>query len=117
MPLAELERLRRENATLDEQVKLLVRMEQRFHRARTEHERELARIRTLGDLSLACIGVEDPATILECAVEVMRATFDVDAALAICVGDDERRPHDGAPWVACAPPGAWEARQAGVQRP
>ncbi|MBK7973641.1 MAG: response regulator [Deltaproteobacteria bacterium] len=114
MPLAELERLRRENATLDEQVKLLVRMEQRFHRARTEHERELARIRTLGDLSLACIGVEDPATILECAVEVMRATFDVDAALAICVGDDERRPNDGAPWVACAPPGAWEASEAGV---
>ena len=113
-PQAELERLRRENATLDEQVKLLVRMEQRYHRARTEHERELARIRTLGELSLACIGVEDPATILERAVELVRATFDVDAVLAICAGDERHLHDDREPWVACAPPTAWPVSAAGV---
>ncbi len=84
-PVAEIERLERENAALDVQVKLLVRTEQRLCRARAEHERELARIRALGELSLAVTGAEEPAPILERAVELLRATFDVDTVLAVCV--------------------------------
>ncbi len=84
-PIAELQRLERENAALDEQVKLLVRTEQRLFRTERERERELARIRALSELSLVSVGTDGPSTILERAAELVRASFDVDTVLAVCL--------------------------------
>ena len=74
----ELRRLRSENDALNEQIKLLVRTEQRLHRSQTELDLQLARIRALGQFSLDCTRLDTSAEILERARELLLESFHLD---------------------------------------
>jgi two-component system, cell cycle sensor histidine kinase and response regulator CckA len=86
----ELEQLRRENAALDEQVRRLARAEQRLHRSQSEVDRQLARVRALSEYVLRCPSFATPAEILEGAIVLLSAEFDVDRvyALQLQIGAD-----------------------------
>ncbi len=68
----------RKNGVLAEQVKLLVQTEQRLYRTRNELDRQLSRIRMLGDFALQSYGLESPAEIIGRAARVLLASFDLD---------------------------------------
>lgn len=79
----EIERLRRENAALNEQVKLLVKTEQRLYRSQNVRELQLDRIRALADLALAYsdAGESKPA-ILARALRLLEDSFQVEGVRA-----------------------------------
>ncbi|MEM7159913.1 MAG: ATP-binding protein [Myxococcota bacterium] len=74
----ELERLRSDNKALHEQVKLLVRTEHRLYRSQNQIDRQLARVRSLGDYVLDCPSVARPEEILIGVTELVARHFNVD---------------------------------------
>ncbi len=79
----ELERLRAENAALDEQVKLLVQTEQRFYRSQNALDHQMVRIERLAAFALESSAVQTPAQVLERALGVIEDVFDLDWTGAI----------------------------------
>ena len=75
---AELERLRSDNEALHEQVKLLVRTEHRLYRSQNQIDRQLARVRSLGDFVLDCPSLAQPQEILAGVTELVARHFNVD---------------------------------------
>lgn len=84
-PLDELRRLRSQNAALNEQVKLLVKTEQRLCRSQWESDRQLFRIQALSDLALDCAAEEDESSILRSTCELLTQSYRVDGALTLCL--------------------------------
>jgi C4-dicarboxylate-specific signal transduction histidine kinase len=82
-PASELEALRKENAGLNEQVKLLVRVEKRLYHTRNNLELQLRRIRALNDFALAAMRLSSPIEILGHAIELICPLFAVEAAVAV----------------------------------
>jgi signal transduction histidine kinase/CheY-like chemotaxis protein len=76
----ELERLRRENAALDEQVKLLVLTEQRLYRSQNELDAQLSMVRALALFALESSMLEEPGATLARALEVLGSCFPIDWA-------------------------------------
>ena len=76
-------RILRERDSLNEQIKLLVKTEQRLYRSQNALDEQLARVRELADYSLRCSIAESQAEILERALELLRDGFHVDRAVAI----------------------------------
>jgi signal transduction histidine kinase/ActR/RegA family two-component response regulator len=79
----ELERLRRENAALDQQIKLLVQTEQRLYHSQNELDQQLLRIRSLGEFALHSSSLESPDEVLHRAVELVRTSFYLDGCCAV----------------------------------
>lgn len=73
---------RAESAKLTEQVKLLVKTEQRLYRSQNELDYQLTRIRALGTFSLATSIADDPGTILDRGVKLIAESFLVDVVAA-----------------------------------
>jgi len=82
-PAAEIEALRKENASLNEQVKLLVRVEKRLYHTRNSLELQLRRIRALNEFALTAMRTSSPIEILSHAIELIRPLFAVEAAIAL----------------------------------
>ena len=110
----ELERIRKENEALNEQVKLLVRTEQRLFRTQGERERQLSRIQALGEFALQVSSLATPAEILGRALEVLDDLFQLDNIASLHDDLDRDRVHviekrrDGAyefRWLDTFPPG------------
>jgi signal transduction histidine kinase len=83
----ELERLRAENAALNEQVMLLVQTEQRLYRSQNELDSQLVRIRALARFALESSGSEPPAEIVGRAVELLSRGFALDWVGVVALGD------------------------------
>ncbi len=66
------------NDALDEQVKLLVRTEQRLYRSQNQVDRQLARVQGLSDYVLACSSLATPQEILAGAATLLADQFLVD---------------------------------------
>jgi signal transduction histidine kinase len=79
----ELERLRAENAQLNEQLKLLVRTEQNLFAVRGDLQQQLRRIRVLNDFALAAMRSTSPTGIAARALELLVEVFSVQGAIAI----------------------------------
>lgn len=81
-PSTRLRELLHVNAALDEQVKQLIRAEQRIYIAQRAEARQVARLDALNRFAIDVAGLEDPTDILRRAAEVMFALFPFDQ----CVG-------------------------------
>ncbi|MCE7885180.1 MAG: hypothetical protein DYH08_15210 [Actinobacteria bacterium ATB1] len=66
------------NAALNEQVKLLVKTEQRLHRAQADLDRKLRQTQALADLALACAEDLDASAIVESCIDTLEDLFDAD---------------------------------------
>jgi signal transduction histidine kinase len=86
------ERLKLENARLNEQVKLLVRTEQSLYAARKGVELQLRRIRDLNAFALAAIRTTSPEAIAKRGLELLFQMFSVQGAVAI-LADGDGAPH------------------------
>ena len=78
--LAELER---ENRALDEQVKLLVKTEQRLYRSRLELDHQLTRTQVLEQFALECASGLEPAEILARGVRALDRLFSFEWCVAL----------------------------------
>jgi signal transduction histidine kinase/CheY-like chemotaxis protein len=78
--LAELERLRSENAALNEQVKLLVRAEQRLYRSQNELDAQLALVGALELFALQSSMHEEPDVTLARALVMLTSSFSIEWA-------------------------------------
>ncbi len=77
-PEREVEQLRRENAALNEQIKLLVQTEQRLYRSENQLDVQLVRLRSLARFALESTGVESASLILDRALGVLAEGFRLD---------------------------------------
>jgi signal transduction histidine kinase len=84
--------LARQNATLNEQVKLLLRTEKRLYQTRTHLETQLTRIRALNEFSLAAMRTLSPIEILTQAIELVFPLFTVQAVVAVLYTGPEQLP-------------------------
>ncbi len=75
--------LARENRALDEQVKLLVKTEQRLYRSRLERDQQLARTQVLEQFALDCALGLEPAEIQARAVRALDRMFSFEWCLAL----------------------------------
>ena len=85
-PDQEIQRLKKLNSRLDEQVKLLVQTEQRLHRSQWDRDQEFRRVRGLADFALEYSSVEDAGRIVNGAVHHLMNSFDIDYALCMYCG-------------------------------
>ncbi|MCH9687456.1 MAG: response regulator [Deltaproteobacteria bacterium] len=76
--VAELERLRRDNTALGQQVKLLVKTEQRLYRSQNQVDLQLGRVRALSDYVLSCPSLPTATEILVGANALLADQFHVD---------------------------------------
>jgi signal transduction histidine kinase len=95
--------LRRDNAALDERVKLLVQTEQRFFVAQADVDRQLERMKALAQLSLECATLDDPSEILARGVRLLLTTFHADAVGAL-LRDGRTGALTAVPWPDTTPP-------------
>jgi len=109
-PAAEIARLRREAEALNEQVKLLVRTEQRLYRSQNELDTQLVRMRSLARFSGERSGDETPAEVIEQAADLVAEAIHPEwvGIVGIAVGTGEvlacsARPAAGAAVEAFAP--------------
>ena len=91
--MSEIERLRKENEALNEQVKLLVRTEHQLHRSQHERLRQIRRIQALGDFALEISTLATPAEILGRALELLNDQFQLDQIVALHDDMDRDRVH------------------------
>ena len=70
--------LERRNALLDEQVKQLVRTEQRLYLAQRDLARQLARVDALNRFAIEVAGLESPSEIVARAADVLFSLFPLD---------------------------------------
>jgi hypothetical protein len=77
---AELDRLRAENAALNEQVKLLVLTEQRLYRSQNELDAQLVLVRALALFALESSMLEEPGSTLSRALDLLGDNFPIDWA-------------------------------------
>ena len=86
--------LERENEALNEQVKLLVKTEQRLYRSQRQLDQELQRIQLLGNFALETTGIEAPENILRRGLNLLRDCFPHSTVLALRIDADE-----GVEWI------------------
>ncbi len=79
----EIERLRKLNSLLNEQVKLLVQTEQRLHRSQWDRDQEFHRVSGLADFALEHSSADDAGRIVTGAVRLLRNSFDIDYAFSV----------------------------------
>jgi signal transduction histidine kinase len=79
----EIETLAKENAALNEQVKLLARVEKRLYNTRNNLELQLRRIRALNDFALAAMRTSSPIEILTEAIKLLCPLYAVQAVVAV----------------------------------
>jgi signal transduction histidine kinase/CheY-like chemotaxis protein len=79
----EMERLRAENEALNEQLKVLVRTEQRLFRSRKALDEELANTRALAGLALLASPTDTTDDVVHRVLALLGANFHVDCALAL----------------------------------
>lgn len=84
--------LARQNATLNEHVKLLLRTEKRLYQTRTDLEIELARSRALNEFALAAMQPGSPIEIVTQAIELVFPLFAVQAVVAVLYTGPEQVP-------------------------
>jgi signal transduction histidine kinase/CheY-like chemotaxis protein len=77
--------LRAENAALDEQIKLLVRAEERLGRSQIALDRQLRLVRALSDFALGCGASDGAEAIVQRAFELLTTVFEFSHAFAIGV--------------------------------
>ncbi len=70
--------LRSENDALADQIKLLVRTEQKLYRTQKDLDRQLTQIQALSDLALRCSGLDDASVVLDRGAELLLSVFDLD---------------------------------------
>ena len=78
---AALEVLRSQNEALNEQVKLLVRTEQKLYRTQRNLDQQLTQIQALSAFALECSGLEDAGLVLDRAAELLLSVFDLDRVI------------------------------------
>jgi signal transduction histidine kinase len=76
----------KENALLNEQVKLLARIEKRLYHTQNSLELQLKRIRALNDFALTAMPTASPIAILGQAIELLCPLYSVQAAVAVLQG-------------------------------
>jgi len=69
--------------SLDEQIKLLVRTEQRLYRARNQRDQQLRRMNKLAEFALTTARLEQPAEIFDCLAQLAGKELELDLVLAI----------------------------------
>lgn len=74
----QIRRLRDENVALNEQIKLLVKTEQRLYRSQNELDREFSRVRALAEFALHCAEIESVDQIVNGAALLIHGLFYVD---------------------------------------
>jgi signal transduction histidine kinase len=79
----DIDALVKENALLNEQVKLLARIEKRLYHTRNSLELQLKRIRALNDFALTAMPTLSPIAILTQAIELLCPLYAVQAAVAV----------------------------------
>ena len=84
----------RRNESLDEQIKLLVKTEQRLYRIQNERDRELRRMGELARFALATARLESATEILDCVAALAWNELELDLVLAV------NRTEDGRGWAA-----------------
>ena len=109
--LEERDELRREVASLSEQVKLVVRAEHALTRSRRVVDRQLQRIRRLADFSLSIAGAEAVPAILEQARAALLDFFEVDNVAVVAFGDGSSTE----PWQVGGPGLAEPSTQEGAR--
>ncbi len=88
----EVARLRRQNAELNDQIKLLVRTEQELYRSRTALNRELERIQALGRFALASSSeLDTAAAVMDHATSLLGSVFDLDHARVLQISGNHAR--------------------------
>jgi signal transduction histidine kinase len=75
--------LERENAALNEQIKLLVKTERRLYGAQRVIEQQLLHFQALNRLTLEAARAGDPERILSVALETLTDLFDIDQGIAL----------------------------------
>jgi signal transduction histidine kinase len=91
-PDSELEALVQQNASLNEQVKLLARVEKRLYHTRNSLELQLSRIRALNEFALAAMRTATPIEILSHAIELIRPLFAVEAVVVVLYPGGDAEP-------------------------
>jgi signal transduction histidine kinase len=79
----DIETLAKENRLLNEQVKLLARIEKRLYHTQNSLELQLKRIRALNDFALTALPTSSPTAILTQAIELLGPLYAVQAAVAV----------------------------------
>lgn len=92
------ESLAQQNASLNEQVKLLARVEKRLYSTQNSLELQLRRIRALNDFALAAMQASSPVEILTQAIELLCPLYAVQAVVAVLYAGPESEP-TGLTWL------------------
>jgi signal transduction histidine kinase len=79
----DMETLVKENTLLNEQVKLLARIEKRLYQTQNSLELQLKRIRALNDFALTAMPTASPIAILSQAIELLCPLYSVQAAVVL----------------------------------
>ena len=87
----ELARLREENRALDEQLKVLVRTEQRLFRSRKELDEELSNTRALAEFALSASPSDAEDDVVARVIRLLRASFHVDCVFAFAHSRGQER--------------------------
>ena len=88
----ELDRLRRNNALLGEQVRRLMHTEQRLNRTRDALEQQLERIELLNDLALRATAAPTAAAALQAGLDLLLQVFPYDQGVAFVATPEETIP-------------------------
>jgi signal transduction histidine kinase len=88
----DLETLAKENASLNEQVKLLARVEKRLYHTQNNLELQLRRIRALNDFALAAMRPSSQRQILSQAIELLCPLYGVQSVVAVLYPDPDTAP-------------------------
>ena len=84
--------LAKENANLNDQVKLLARVEKRLYNTQNSLELQLRRIRALNDFALAAMRTASPVEILTEAINLLCPLYAVQAVVAVLYASPESEP-------------------------
>jgi len=88
----DLETLAKENASLNEQVKLLARVEKRLYHTQNNLELQLRRIRALNDFALSAMRPSSQRQILTQAIELLCPLYGVQSVVAVLYPDPDAAP-------------------------
>ncbi len=83
-----LERLKAENAALNEQLKLLVMTEQRLYRSQNDLDRQFDRIRALAEYALHCAQIDSPDEIVAGGALLLHELFQIDEVTFVLFEND-----------------------------
>ena len=84
-----IQKLRDDNAALNEQIKLLVKTEQRLYRSQNELDREFSRVRALAEFALHCAEIESTDQIINGGALLLHGLFDADEVTFACLENEQ----------------------------